>query len=350
VLSVLNAKNDRVRAIVVCHNIDAREVGEYLKGINDRRLVLIEHRDNISSPAGPLNAGVRNADSEYVTFLGSDDEFDSGVLDAWAAELFGQQVHIGQIFGDQEGRILAPAPRVGRFANLDPVKDLLNYRTAPVGTLVSRKLLTSQDCPGFTESLRTGEDLALGIFLWNTATSITYSRFAQGYRIRQDSADRASMQAHDLASLVLPVIMLLSQDWVSQLEPRALTAVGTKLIRNHVIEPCRNLARQGLFTDSAKLESTQILNTLQTRFPDSISRLPRRDALLCRLLLTANYAEADRRLRRADKGGIVNRAITGNPFLSLIPEGLIRRAFRILLVPRRLHMVDSSPGEKGSSL
>ena len=171
VASVLTSQH--ASALVVCHNVSADSIYEKLEGLDLSRLRLIEHRDELRSPAGPLNAGVRATRSKYLTFLGSDDELDKGILDAWAMELNGQDVHIGQLFADGGRRVLSPAPRVGRYDRLHPVKDLLNYRTSPVATLVNRELITSESSPWFTEGVRTGEDIALGVFLWKTARRIS---------------------------------------------------------------------------------------------------------------------------------------------------------------------------------
>ncbi|XPP27434.1 MAG: glycosyltransferase [Leucobacter sp.] len=336
VSSVLAAQSPGVRALVVCHNIDASEIATNLHGINDERLVLIEHRDGIHSPAGPLNAGVRAAEADYVTFLGSDDEFGIGVLDAWADELRGQQLHIGQLIADNGTHIFAPAPRAGRFEHLDPVKDLLNYRTAPVGTLVARALLTSSASPGFIEGVRTGEDIALGAFLWNTAQSITYSRYSDGYRIREDEHDRVSTELPALAVLLAPIDGLLAEPWVAGMSARARAALSAKLIRYQLLEPCRVLARAGRLSGADLQEALRALTALVEFSPSSLEYLPRRDAVPARRLLAGDLRAAEQRLAASGPGSLWERVVPGNPLRLFAPEGLICRAIRHPLISRAL--------------
>lgn len=337
VSSVLAARNPAVRALVVCHNIDAARIAEKLQGVDDSRLVLIEHRDGIPSPAGPLNAGVRASTADYVAFLGSDDEFGPGALDAWTAELRGQQLHIGQLIADDGRRIFAPAPRAGRFEGLDPVKDLLNYRTAPVGALVSRRLLNSAAGPGFVEGLRTGEDIALGAFLWNTATTITYSRCGEGYRIREDEHDRVSTESPPLSALSAPLDALLAEPWVAALSRRARAALSAKLIRYQVLEPCRDLARRGRLGPADVDEASRLLAALTKLGPGALGLIPGRDAVPARLLLAGNARDAERRLAEAGPGSLWNRVMPGNPLRLFAPESLIRRGIRHPLISRGLH-------------
>lgn len=336
VSSVLAARSRAVRALVVCHDIDAAEIAANLQGVDDPRLALIEHRDGVPSPAGPLNAGMRAAEADYVAFLGSDDELGPGALDAWTAELRGQQLHIGQLIADGGGRIFAPAPRAGRFENLDPVKDLLNYRTAPVGVLVSRALVASADSPGFVEGLRTGEDIALGAFLWNTARSITYSRCSEGYRIREDERDRVSTELPAFAVLAAPVDALLAEPWVAVMSRRARAALGAKLIRYQLIEPCRQLARGGRLREADLREAVRVVTALAEFSPRAVGYLPGRDAVPARLLLAGDIAAAERRLASAGPGSVWSRVVPGNPFRLFAPEGLIRRAIRHPLISRGL--------------
>lgn len=336
VSSVLAAQNPGVRALVVCHNIDASEIATNLHGIDDERLVLMEHRDGIRSPAGPLNAGVRAAEADYVAFLGSDDEFGTSVLDSWSAELRGQQLHIGQLIAENGTRIFAPAPRAGRFEHLDPVKDLLNYRTAPVGALVARALLTSSASPGFIEGVRTGEDIALGAFLWNTAQSITYSRYSDGYRIREDEHDRVSTESPALAVLLAPIVGLLAEPWLAGISGRARAALSAKLIRYQLLEPCRELARADRLHEADLREAVRVLTAWVEFSPRSLEYLPGRDAVPARRLLAGDLQAAEQRLAATGPGSLWGRVVPGNPLRLFAPEGLLRRAIRHPLNSRSL--------------
>jgi len=336
VRSVLSAHNPKVRALVVCHNIDAVRIAKNLHGLHDPRLELIEYRDQIPSPAGPLNAGVRAASSDYVTFLGSDDEFGSGSLDAWSIELHGQQLHIGQLLADGEGRVFAPAPRIGRFEQLNAAKDLLNYRTAPVGALISRELISRPESPGFTEGFRTGEDITLGAYLWNRAESITYSRFHDGYRIREDGSDRVSTELPALAVLTAPIDTLLAQLWITQLDVRATTALGVKLIRNHLLESCRALAQSGKLSAADLAQANRVLNVLLQFAPRALGYMPRQDAIPARLLMRGKLADFAQRMAAPGQGSLWNRVVPGNPLRVCSAESIIRRVIRYRSISRSL--------------
>ena len=335
VSSVLSSQHQEIRAIVVCHGIGSENIKIRLNLFQGPRLTIIEHHDRMHSPAGPLNAGVLAASADYLAFLGSDDEFDAGSLDAWHSELRGQDVHIGQLIGDSEGRILAPAPRTLRFDRLDASKDLLNYRTAPVGALLSRALVTSPESPRFIEGLRTGEDIALGAFLWNTAARISYSRHRGGYRVRESGEDRVTIEQPPLTVLLEPVEKLLEQRWLSKLSGRAKSALAAKLIRMQVVEPCRFLARQQCFSVDEAEAARRALTKLYAFSSHGPSYLLRRDFIAAQALLNADPGTASKTLATANFPW--DGVITANPLFSFAPEGFFRRALRHITVPLSLH-------------
>lgn len=232
VSSVVRSSAD-TRAIVVCHNLPESDIAGALGDLATHPRVRLEGLvDGIPSPAGPLNRGMQTTTAEYIGFLGSDDEFEDGALACWSRELQGRpDLLIGRLSSETGGEIVAPAPRAGRSERLDPVRDLLNTRTAPVGVMIRRTLVQGAGCPGFTEGLRTGEDIALGLYLWNAAERIDASRCSAGYLIREDGTDRVTSQQLRADSVVPPIRHAVSVPALRRLSLRRRRAIAVKLMR-----------------------------------------------------------------------------------------------------------------------
>lgn len=236
VSSVLSARSENILASVICHNIGAAEIKERLGDlVLDQRLALVELLDSEPTPAAPRNFAIERSHADYLLFLDSDDEFDPGVLDAWNEELRDQpDLLIGQLLSDSAGRILAPSPRPGVFAGLDPVADLLNYRTAPLGVAIRRDLLVSVDSPGYSFGFRTAEDMALGLYLWNYARDVRYSSEAGGYRVREDGVDRVTSAALTPAETFAATRDATRRPLFLRLSRRRRQAIAIKLVRIQV--------------------------------------------------------------------------------------------------------------------
>ncbi|WCI08606.1 hypothetical protein PJ267_21030 [Arthrobacter sp. OVS8] len=116
----------------------------------------LELRDGIPSPAGPFNYGLEQATAEFVCILGSDDSLEPGALRQWlelarthsSAMVIAPQRHAGG------APVRTPPVRVRRQFKLDPVKDRLSYRTAPLGLL--RRSEIQRLGLEFSADLRTG--------------------------------------------------------------------------------------------------------------------------------------------------------------------------------------------------
>lgn len=75
-----------VRAVVVCHNMDPRDLQERLAPFGEGVRILDLH-DGVPSPAGPLNVGLDAARASWVTCMGSDDHEQPGAAAAWIDHL-----------------------------------------------------------------------------------------------------------------------------------------------------------------------------------------------------------------------------------------------------------------------
>jgi len=243
---VLQDEVREARVIVVSHNVSAATICGNLGSLaNHPRVRVLEYFDGVASPAGPRNFGLIHTTADYIAFLDSDDELDSGAMSSWSEELQSEpDVLIGQMRSISAGQIAAPAPRVGRYMRLDPVSDLLNYRTAPVGVLARRGVLMRQDSPKFREGFLIGEDIALGLYLWNLSDSVNYSRSPAGYLIHESASDRVTGKDIDAEEVFAPILDAITFPQIAQLRRRRRTAIAVKLIRHQVLDRLRSF-RQG---------------------------------------------------------------------------------------------------------
>lgn len=329
VRSVVAARSDGTRAIVVCHNVAASAIAGRLGELATHdRVVMLELNDRIYSPAGPLNEGMRCAEAEYVGFLGSDDELMPGSLDAWAEELVARpDVLIGQIVAERSGRVFTPAPRPGRHTGLDPVRDLLNLRTAPVGVLARRKLLHDARCPGFRRGFRTGEDLALGLYLWNSAGAIAYSRAPEGYYVHEDGPDRVTAGAVDLSTVVAPLRDALDLPVLTSLPKRRRQSIGVKSLR-HQLQYWRTALGQGALDEDALRTASDAARLLRRFAPGVLGFFARCDARAIKAVLRNDLPGFENALERADSTHYVRKLVPLNPFRALAPEAFFVSARR----------------------
>lgn len=333
--SVLAAQHSGVRAIVVCHGVDLRLIADNLgELVRDPRLQLVPFSDGIPSPAGPLNEGVRVARAQYVTFLGSDDVFQAGALDAWVEELAaGPDILIGQLLTETGGRIWAPAPRVGRFERLDPSRDLLNTRSAPVATLIARELLLSPWMPDFASGERTGEDLGLGLVLWNTAENIAYSRCAAGYYGHEDGTDRVTAAPLSPFEVQRPVRGAVALPVLASLSRRRRQAIAVKLLRHQVLDWVRAMDRRGTVDDELLREAGETIRNLLGFAPGVFGYFHRFDAAAIRAIEQGDLEAMRRHSLRGEQTPFRWKMIPNNPFRTFAPENAairIRRTNRLL--------------------
>jgi len=343
VTSVLDTSGSNVRALVVCHNVAIAEIARNLEGVDAERLRLIELHDGIPSPAGPLNAGAHASLADYVAFLGSDDEYEAGSLAFWSTELGDRpELLVGQFKVETAGRILAPAPRVGRFDRLDPVKDLLYFRTPPLTVLIRRELLMRDDCPGFAAGKRNGEDIALTLFLWSTASSIKYSRCSEGFWGWEGGADRVTGTPLPLSELFSPVCEALHQGWTERLSPRRRAAIAIKLARYQILPPLRRRIATGEASAEDIAAARRTLEELDRFAPGFRSRLSLGDHSTTADVLSGRSvpagASAPNRLL-----ALWRKAVPRNPLFLFSPESLVRLLVRFMLIPRTLRRAPSDP-------
>lgn len=312
-------RNDAaVRVTVVAHNIDASVIRSNLGDLaDDPRVRLLHLHDGIPSPAGPMNLGFAHATGEFVSLLGSDDEFEVGALDAWLdiASREGADVVIAPI--NDLGRTPDPYPpiRRGRTSGLDPDRDRLAYRSAPLG-LVSRARFGHLR---FAEGLGSGEDLPFVTSLWFTGAAISFHPTSPGYLGHIDEPDRVTAEPRPLADDFLFLDFIERGDAFPRMRRRERVALVVKILRIHVFDAIAARVTDDGFPEDQRRALSTVLRKLRGWAPGATALLAWSDsrALKAALQRSAPAALIRERLDARWRYGSPATLIASNPLLTL---------------------------------
>ena len=236
VSSVLDGTTTAVRVTVVAHGIPATAFHDQLAAQrDDRRLRVVEFADGVPSPAGPFRHGLDLADGDFVSIMGSDDFLEPGAIDAWAAHA--HRHHTDYLIAglrDQGGAVWRdPLTRPLRRLRLDPVRDRLDYRAAPLGLI--RRAFLDRIGIGLTEGLATGEDIELGLALVNLDGRVDVAAGQPSYVIGADAPQRVTLLSRAAAAEFEALVLLTGRAWIGRLDRRRRRAIAIKLWRMNVI-------------------------------------------------------------------------------------------------------------------
>ncbi|GAB6857050.1 glycosyltransferase family 2 protein [Microbacterium xylanilyticum] len=324
VASVLAGGTASVRAIVVAHNIDEEIIRRNLADLaDDERVVLLHLADGIPSPAGPMNHGLDHATADYFSLLGSDDELAPGAIDRWLA--IARKQHASTVLARIDRELSGPDPmpptRRRRTADLDPVKDRLAYRCAPLG-LVSRERFGDLR---FTPGLHSGEDLEFTARLWFTGEHIAYARAVAGYVVHEDGTDRVTSAARPVAEDFAFLRAIEDSSWFARLGRRARRALGVKNLRLHVFDAIllRLRSPEGLAPHRDALIA--VIAQIERMSPGAIALLSRADrAVFDALRAESPDPERIEQLLGSRWAGGVDALLTRNPLRSLQAQAPLR--------------------------
>src|SRR5690606_1647998 len=132
----------------------------------------------------------------------------------------------------------SPPLRPLRSRNLDPVKDRLSYRSAPLG-LVSRSRFGHLR---FAEGLRSGEDLPFVTRLWFSGVGIAFARRGPGYYVRSDAEARVTFAPKRIAEDFAFLDRIFGEPDIERLGARERRALVVKLVRVHLFDAIINRA------------------------------------------------------------------------------------------------------------
>ena len=267
-----------LRVSVVCHNVApaaiARRLGTLTAdGSLPPGVRLLELHDDRHSPAGPFNLGIDRATARFVSVMGSDDTVDPGTYAAWLA--LGDGRASAAVVAAQrttsQGRVPTPVVRPWRSFELDPLRDRLAYRTAPLG-LVRR---TEVDRLGlrFTEDLGSGEDQEFSARLWFGGGRIDFARRAGDYVIHDDQHDRMTQGRQDVPTLFRFATHLVSTTWFGRQDRRVQEALVTKVLRVHVVPAVGARSAAGGWSEQDREDAREVVSALVSAAPGSLSSL-----------------------------------------------------------------------------
>lgn len=273
--SVLEGTRARVRVLVIAHNIEENRIrvalGRYSE---DSRVQVAGFRDDIPSPAGPMNHALDRVTAPWFTKIDSDDRLSPGALDGWLCRAREQDADIvlpGMLV-PSAGTGFPTPPRRPCHVRLDPLRDRLSYRTSTMG-LLSADL---RDYARPVEGLETGEDIAPSIRLWFGARRIVAARAADAYLVGNDAVDRVTESARTFATELAFVSRFVEEEIWARLPAEGRAAVARKLIRVHVLGA---LGRRPL--DSEAVDAAAVaLETLIRAAPGTADMLSRLDGAL----------------------------------------------------------------------
>lgn len=225
-----------VRVTLACHELDATIVTSRLDPALGPFVRAIEVRDGSGSPSGPFNAGIDHATAPFVAIMGSDDYLEPGAVAAWLsrAESTGADVVLARLRAQGGSPINTPRARPLRSSNLDPVKDRLAYRTAPLGLL--RRQTLDRLGLRLEEGMKVGGDIALTVRLWAEARRVDIARRAPAYVVGADAPTRVTTQVRPVEVSLRPYVELLDSPWFRALTPAYRRAVAVKVLRIHVLD------------------------------------------------------------------------------------------------------------------
>jgi hypothetical protein len=288
VRSILD-EGSRVRVTVVCHGIPAESVESRLPEVGSR-VRIVEFADGVASPAGPFNHGLLLSTAEYVMIMGSDDYLESGAIRTWlaAARSSGADIQLAPL-RYQGGALLAnPLVRPWRRRRLDPVRDRLFYRTAPLG-LIRRDLVG--DTGPLTEGMPVGEDIAWSSALWTSGRRIDFDARMPAYVIGADAAQRVTMSPRPVETVLAPVDALVASPWAQAQPADVRSSLVAKLLRVNLLGALRSRPDAASWPDSARIAVSATLRTLADFAPQGSDDLPRGDRALLDAAATATTAQ-----------------------------------------------------------
>jgi hypothetical protein len=334
VASVIDGSpSDRISVIVVCHGMADATVLDELRGLDPRRLRVVEFHDGLRRPTGPYNHGIAISTASHIMVMGSDDFLEAGAAQSWLDHVDREDCDmlVAPLRHQNGDPILAPLTRLGRSTHLDAVRDRLFYRTAPLG-IIRRSVLDRLNLR-YVDGLSAGADMTMGVGLWTGGIRVDYRRDLPRYVVGADAETRVTTR-------VMPVETALgaTNDTLDRVEGLSLsltvrTALAIKLLRIHVLGAM--LARPDV--DDWAGDDADVLRATARRLADTSPQVLLPFSIADRQLLRAALApeSSPRTLVAAVAGhrsaGRMQRLLPLNPLRVLHREGNVIRFLRYRL-------------------
>jgi len=330
VASVLDgAPAGRVRVTVVVHNRPREEFDDLAARFRDAPVRILDFSDDTRSPAGPFNFGVASATGDYVGLLGSDDRFEEGAVSAALARIDRSRPDVLVYPLRHDGRPPLPNPlaRRHRTERLDPIRDRLMYRTAPLAFV--RRERFQQEAYRFTPGMPTGEDVETSARLWFTAPDIAFHPADPGYVVMDDGPERVTFAPRPVDVELAPFTRLLERDWVRALPVRSRRAIVIKTMRVHALGILFRRQSEGGWQEGDLAAFRRLCALADATAPRWRGPFALADAALLHTAETASSTEqVDAAVRRRNAAGRLRRWVPANPLLIAHREAPLRRLVR----------------------
>jgi len=219
-----------------------------------------------------------------------------------------------------------PLVRLGRTRNLDPAKDRLFYRTAPLGLLRTdrvRKLGLR-----FETGVRVSEDLDFGVRMWANGERVDFLRHAPCYVIGRDAAARTTEARLSLEDEFEAHNRLLDKsDLLNAFRPAVRRALAIKIARVSVVAKVRARRTDADWRgDDEVATAAALLRRLVALAPGVLAPFNRQERYILDALLTEpTVARITREAARAAQAGRAERWLTKNPLHAFDRESTLRR-------------------------
>ncbi|MDF0514639.1 glycosyltransferase [Agromyces sp. H3Y2-19a] len=330
VRSVLHDRVEGVRVLVVCHGIPVAAFDDVRREFDEAPVVWLEFTDGVRSPTGPFMHGLRTATAEYVTIMGSDDFMEPGAVAAAVDHLRADRPDALVLpLMHQSGEILRnPLARKGHVRHLDPIRDRLAYRTAPLAYL-RRSMLGALDLV-LTPEMPAGNDIEFSAKLWYSGARIDFHPADPSYVIGADADTRVTTAPRPARLELTALRLLLTRDWLVDAPAAVRTSLMIKVLRIHVLGPVLRRASGGALAADDIDAYAEVVRTAVGLAPRARRPFARAD----RDLLDALVSDPHDRTAVAGAAaahptaGRFARLIPRNPFAVADREGAIRRFLR----------------------
>ena len=322
-----------LRVTVIVHNTAPEGIRERLGAIlSDPRVRMLELQDGVRSPANAFNFGLEHASGDFLCLVGSDDELESGAVDAWAslAARESADVVVAPIRRAESGGVPAPRVRRGRIAPLDGDRDRLFERVAPLG------LVRLARFPGlrFSEGLPRGVDQIFGLHLWFSGARVAFDPSTPAYVEWDDQKDRVTKSGDALIDNFRYLDLFDGDAVFRSMTRSARRAVVARMLRVYVVGSIPSRLTETGLTDDDRTALASILERLRLWAPGVDGLLAWRDRRAIAAALDPLRSGADVRAAIGDRSRFFRADVllTVNPLLVLHRHAPLRS----LLAGRRV--------------
>lgn len=314
-----------VRVTVACHELDPDEVRPHLPA-EAAGVRLLEVRDGLGSPSGPYNAGLDAATGRWVSIIGSDDHLEPGALAAWArlGDRLGSDAVLAPLRLVGGAPVRTPRVRVGRTRDLDPVRDRLAYRTAPLGLL--RRSTLDRLGLRLTPGMRSGGDVAFTARLWNAGVRVDLAAGAPAYVVGTGATTRVTTTVRPVDTELRAFADLVGQPWLARLPEERRRALAVKTVRIHLLGALRRRPAETAWREGEVAWLRDLLRQWVGLAPGVLDPFSAADRALLEAVLDpgADTGTVVAAVRARDRAGRLSQWLAPRPAANLDRESTLR--------------------------